>query len=300
MELNTKIENLKWIGENNEDEKEESLLLLKQTELEVEKIKNSETDFARRAEIILQQEESPYKLHQMYQLCLEYDNETTHQFQKAILPICKECHILLESKSGMYVCTNCGHYERKMEKAVPKSTNKNEKTIYDPKDNFKCIVYTFQGKKSKKIPNHIYDIIENSFKKYHIDDFSNMKKETLVFILQENKLSDFYEDINVIYEHYTKIKPPDLSLYEDNIFKRNALVEEIFNQVKTDERQNSLNNFFKLYAFLNMEGFYCNFDEFPALKTRNVVVYHNQTMKKICDILQKYYPDMNWKFKPYC
>jgi len=291
---------LKWISENNEDEKEESELMLKKNLLEMERLNNLEKQFAEKAEVIFSQEDTPYTLYKMYRLCLMYEPESAQMFQKEIPTICPFCQNCLETKNGVYVCSKCAYHEQKMEKAIPKSSNKNEKTQYDPKDNFRSIVLTFQGKKSKKIPESVYKTIENSFIKYHIDSPQTMKKETLIFILQENKLSDYYEDINVIYENYTGIKPPDLSYFEESIFKRNSLVEEVFEQIKNDERQNSLNNFFKLYAFLSMEGFNCKCEEFPVLKTRNVVVYHNRTMNKICEELKKHYPDMNWKFKPYC
>lgn len=300
MELNSEIEKLEWICLNNEDEREESETILVVKKKKLNELENLENEFIQKATTIMNVE-TPYSFLQLYQLCTEYDNESTQEFQKFVPLVCSCCHGILEVKNGMSLCLTCGNFEQRMEKMVPKSNNKNEKTQYDPKDNFRSIVLTFQGKKSKKIPSSVYEKIDKILEKYHFDECSikTMKKETLVCILQENKLSDYYEDINILYQHYTGVSPPDLSNYEDNIFYRNSLVEEYFNEMKLNERQNSLNNFFKLYTFLNMEGYKCNPEDFPILKTRNVVVYHNKTMKIICEKLKSQHTHMNWEFKPY-
>lgn len=300
MELKADIGRLEWISNNNEDEKDECQLLLEEKKIELKQVENLEVDFVSKSKAIMENQ-TPYSLVQLYKLCNEYDNESTHVFQKQIPSICDCCYNIMEVKSGMSICSTCGHFEQRLEKTVPKSNNKNEKSQYDPKDNFRSIVFTFQGKKSKRIPDFVYEKIDKALKKYHFDESSKktMKKETLICILQENKLSDYYEDVNILYQHYTSIPPPDLSMYENEIFYRNSLVEEYFNNMDLDDRQNSLNNFFKLYVFLSMEGYKCNPDDFPILKTRNVVVYHNRTMKLICSKLKAEHKNMNWDFKPY-
>lgn len=211
-----------------------------------------------------------------------------------LCPICDS--ELNKELSGLH-CSNkdCRYYQETIEIICNDTLFKEKNTTcpYDCKENFYKIILCFQGKQSKRPSKNVYNKIYQYCSKNNIN-YKNISKFQLSQILQFLKLTDHYVNINLIHSIITGISPPDISVYEDNLLYRYDLYEQVYNSIK--KRKNSLQIHFLLQHFLTMEGYYINPDDFLYLKTREVQLRHDHTMKICCEILQNRYPDMNWTY----
>src|SRR3989338_5393611 len=172
----------------------------------------------------------------------------------------------------------------------------NSKILYERRKNFEDTIKSFSGKQTKPIPDSVYSVIDSSLKRYGIDK-PNITKDIIYLILKEEKLSENYSDINLIHSVLTGIPPPNIDDFEISLLHRYDLFEEIYPDVKPEDRQNSLHNPYLLWAFLLMEGYKCKVEDFSTLKTRDVIIEHDEVMRRGCVILADKYPDINWKFR---
>jgi hypothetical protein len=215
-----------------------------------------------------------------------------------LCPICDS--ELNKELSGLHCSNiNCRYYQETIEIICNNTLFKEKNTAcpYDCKENFYKIILCFQGKQSKRPSKNVYNNIYLYCNKNDIN-YKTISKFELSQILQILKLTDHYVNLNLIHSIITGINPPDISVYEDNLLYRYDLYEEIYNTIKhtIKERKNSLQIHFLLQHFLCMEGYDVNHDDFLYLKTRDVQLNHNYTMKICCNLLQHKYPDMNWTY----
>src|SRR3989338_6344170 len=156
----------------------------------------------------------------------------------------------------------------------------NSKILYERRKNFEDTIKSFSGKQTKPIPDSVYSVIDSSLKRYGIDK-PNITKDI----------------IYLIHSVLTGIPPPNIDDFEISLLHRYDLFEEIYPDVKPEDRQNSLHNPYLLWAFLLMEGYKCKVEDFSTLKTRDVIIEHDEVMRRGCVILADKYPDINWKFR---
>ena len=211
---------------------------------------------------------------------------------------CPECCFDLEDDFLGKTCSNtkCGYFIETFDTSpIHRENNQSNKLLYSRRENFAEGIRNFQGKQPKRPVDKVFEIIETEIELYHIDR-TTLTKHALLQILRSKKLADNYADLNLIHSIITGISPPDISEYESILMYRYDLFEEVYETIKSDERQNSLHIQYVLRTFLRMEDYKCDPNDFITLKTRDVVLNHDQVMKKACEILAKKFPSMNWQF----
>lgn len=214
---------------------------------------------------------------------------------------CPNCGEKLDDKLIGLCCSNpkCGYFQEAVETMCSHKEfqQTNSKFPYSKKENFAEGMRNFQGKQPKRPPERVFDIVRQEMAKYNIDK-TQLTKHALHQILRTKHLSENYSDLNLIYSIITETPPPDISHYESALLHRYDLFEEIYEDIKPEDRQNSLHIQYLLWAFLTQEGYRCDPDDFLTLKTREVLLEHDQVMRRACRILKSRYPHMNWTFTP--
>lgn len=214
---------------------------------------------------------------------------------------CPQCQMKMQDDMLGKVCSNnkCGYFTEAVEpfSCHKDSSHSNNKSQYDTRENFAEGIRNFQGKQPKRPSDKVMAIINEEIEKFRINP-KTISKHDLLQILKNKKLSSDYCNLNLIHNIITGIPPPDISEYESVLMHRYDLYEEVYEEIKPTDRQNSLGIQYLLQAFLSMEGYECNKDDFSTLKTREVVLDHGQLVERACKILAKKFPNMNWKFTP--
>jgi hypothetical protein len=214
---------------------------------------------------------------------------------------CDNCGFKLMMIESYIECNNCGLMEENIDKNTSyddmANINVTNKFTYDRNKNFEEAVYSFQGKQNKKIPDRVFEVIDNYFLSYKINR-KKIDKELLQLVLRENKLSIYYDKLNYLLYHYTSEPLPDISHLERRLFRRYEVFNEVYEEFIGDERSNALYGQYLLWSFLIMEKHKCNPTHFSMLQTREVIIEHDKIMERMVKILATKYSDMNWKFTP--
>ena len=103
-------------------------------------------------------------------------------------------------------------------------------------------------------------------------------------------MSDYYADINLIYFMITGVNPPDITSYRGELLEMHDQLEEAYQEVKDDDRMNSLNVNWKLYKLLQLLDYLCKKDDFFCLKTPAKQGEHEQKWSDMIEYLQHKYP----------
>ncbi len=169
------------------------------------------------------------------------------------------------------------------------------KNTYDPRNNFKEIIYSFQGKQQKNIPDSVYQKIRTKIKENRIDEKEITKKQ-LCKIMKSLRLSDYYDDKNLIHSILTNKKPPNIKKYERNLFLRHQKVVPLYKKYKKSTRKNFAHGHSFLYICLKLEGCNCRKEDFNLIKTDDILQEFIILMKNICNELIRTDINMNWDF----
>lgn len=165
--------------------------------------------------------------------------------------------------------------------------NTNKKYKYSKIIHFKDTMNQFQGKQNKYIDKKVYNDLEKEFKSHGIDP-KKVTKDHIRMFLQETSHTKHYEDINLLYHHYTGKPLPDISHLEESLLKDFELILPAYEQLDT-EKINFLHVQYILYQLLRRHKFPCKEDDFAMLKTIDKKIEHDDCYEKICNILE-------WKF----
>jgi hypothetical protein len=165
--------------------------------------------------------------------------------------------------------------------------NTNKKYKYSKTIHFKDTMNQFQGKQNKYIDKKVYFDLEKEFKSHGIDP-KKITKDHLRMFLQETRHTKHYEDINLLYHHYTGKPLPDISHLEEVLTKDFQSILSAYEQLET-EKINFLHVQYILYQLLRRHKFMCKEDDFTMLKTIDKKIEHDDYYEKICNILE-------WKF----
>jgi len=239
-----------------------------------------------------------------------YNINVTHSTDSTVI-ICNKCkHVVNLEESDDAYCSNCydsisfmngGSVDANNNEIFNNDNNtsanvfKSEKT--QRKDTFDHAMMCYQGKQKRVFKKEIDDLIKRNLATRALS-LNEVSKETLKQIFKHNKLSDWYDDINLYHYHLTNINPPDISQYEELLRYKNSLIKQINKEVEAVEGiKYCLHGSFTLKVLLKSESILYSDDDFPSfLKTTDVVDKHNSNMKHIFNILQSRYSDMRWDY----
>jgi len=183
------------------------------------------------------------------------------------------------------------------------------KFIYNRVLHFQDCIKQYQGKQNCKIPNTLYEDLDNKFTSYRllITDvdaqlpkhirYSKITRNHIMMFLKELRYTKHYENINLIYFTLTSKRVDDISHLEDRLiddFKELvSLYDEIHGKDKLEEldRKNFMNVQYLLFQLLRRHGHPCKIENFTILKTVDRKLFHDTICKNLFDKL-------GWKFTP--
>lgn len=219
-----------------------------------------------------------------------------YNMEKLKCPACQCLDFKLDDDNSTYICNNC-YTEIDILDDTPsfKDTdrvNMSSRYTYTKRGHFIDAMKRFQGTQNtdpQKIKN-VVDVLLEEMDKHNLKKSSDNRKEKvtkdhLYMFLCENKLSGYYDDINLLYHIITGEPCPNISEYEDTLLELFEKQEEAYRKIQDPERINSLNVNYKLYKLLQKVGYSCKKDDFYILKTKNKEDEHDEILRKAWEIL---------------
>ncbi|RLI50968.1 hypothetical protein DRO61_03165 [Candidatus Bathyarchaeota archaeon] len=221
---------------------------------------------------------------------IEIDNLQYHP-EKLRCPACQGVEFKMDDENSTYICTFC-FTEIDVLDDTPsfKDTdrvNMSSRYTYTKRGHFVDAMKRFQGTQNtdpQKIKN-VVDILLVEMERHNLKKNSDNRKEQvtkdhLYMFLYENKLSGYYDDINLLYHIITGEPCPNISEYEDTLLDLFEKQEYAYRQVQDPDRINSLNVNYKLYKLLQKVGYPCKKDDFYILKTKNKEDEHDEVLRR--------------------
>ena len=226
------------------------------------------------------------------------------------IPICKEeiehklkceCGNNKEFRKNdtSIICEMCGkEFETHIIQTSFKDTdriNMSQKYKYKRKVHFRDAINQYQGKQNKKIPQSIFDTIDDEFKKHSLlieteDDMykrhKNITKDHIYIFLNETGNNSYYEDINFIHRYFTGIACPDISDVETDLLNDFDKIVDVYDTLPNIDRVNFLNCQCVLYQLLRKRGKKVKESDFSILKSRERLIEHDLIYGQIAEILQ--------------
>jgi hypothetical protein len=196
------------------------------------------------------------------------------------------------------VCEFCGkEFETYFIQTTYKDTNRvnmSQKYKYKRKIHFKDTMYQYQGKQNKKIPQIVFDSLEDEFRKHSLlaDErdlhkrHKNITKENIYMFLNETGHTSFYEDINYIHRYFTGIACPNISDIENVLMNDFDKIVEVYDSLPNVDRINFLNGQYILYQLLRKHNKKPKDIDFSILKTRERLIEHDAIYEKIAEKLE--------------
>lgn len=193
-----------------------------------------------------------------------------------------------EDDDSSYTCKKCGSIVEIIDESPSyKDTdriNMSSKFRYSVTGRFYETMKKYQGRQNKTILPQVIDTIMEEMSRHNISK-KEVTKDHIYMFLQNNDLSNHYEDINLIHAKITGIPAPDISMYENTLMELFVQLEESYAHVKDPWRTNSMNVCYKLYKLLQKIGFPCKREDFYFLKTPAKEDEHDQKMEEVWSYL---------------
>lgn len=221
---------------------------------------------------------------------------------------CKNCSSKrMFQDESCYICMDCSCQEDFLQNTSSYKDsdriNISQKYTYDRKVHFRDCMNQYQGKQNCTIDQKVYDDLENILERHHMLKgdkntpkqirFASITKENILSFLKVLGYSKHYENVILIHYNLTGKKPDDISHLEEKLMNDfDLLVETYDKQFKNKvERVNFISIQYVLYQLLQKHKHPCKKEDFVILKTIDRKAFHDNVMKKLCDVL-------GWNFVP--
>lgn len=220
-------------------------------------------------------------------------------FVKTTNVSCPNCNITMRhtnDQDGMYTCPDC-FLETQIDlsdEPVFKDIdriNVSSKHVYTRIGHIKEAVQCYQGLQSigKKKLDRIMNMIKVQCDCYKLStdplDPNCITKNDIYMFLDQEKMSDHYKDIHLIYRLVTGTPCADLSNSLEQLYSDFEHQEQVYNSLDHDNRKNSLNVYYKLYKLLQHQKYPVQLKDFFFLKTRDILEKHDEELRKVWAIL---------------
>lgn len=223
--------------------------------------------------------------------------------QKEDDDVCKNCkNTEFIEQDYEYICTVCG-ITIQNKSFQNYSFNDVERVSYSQKykykkiNHFKDTIRQFQGIQNKYIEEKVITDLKTALEKDKIIDYTlknpyyKLTKDHLRIYLDHTNHNKYYEDINLIYSHFTGKKCPTIteSLYVKLLEDFDKLVQVFIelSNIKNEkiERTNFLNSQYVLYQLLKRNNFQCTENDFALPKSIKCRVDQEKIYIMLCDKL---------------
>lgn len=218
-------------------------------------------------------------------------------YQKPQRVVCDACHATnstrqLVSDDTTLVC-KCGATIEMLDDTPSfkdaERVNMSSRYTYTCRGHFNEAMNRFEGKQNTEIDPDVIDTLRSEIVLHGLSN-KTVTKDHMYMFLSERKLSEYYADINLIYFLITSINPPDITIHRMELLEMFDQLEEAYQEVKDDDRLNSLNVNWKLYKLLQLLEFNCKKDDFFCLKTPTKQGEHEEKWYAMIEYLKGKYP----------
>lgn len=199
------------------------------------------------------------------------------------------------------ICASCGKTKIHIEHNSCYQDNERvsycQKYKYKKINHFKDTIRQFQGVQNKYINEKVLVELENALEKDKIIDrslinpFIKLTKEHLRIYLDHTGHNKYYEDINLIYQHFTGKKCPNINqdVYVKILEDFEKLVQMFITISNEDEdkieRTNFLNSQYVLYQLLKKNNYHCSEQDFALPRSIKCRVDQEKIYIMLCDKL---------------
>jgi len=218
----------------------------------------------------------------------------TQRPQKLICEACFGVEFTCSDDDAIYVCKKCGLSVELMDDSPSfKDTdrvNMSSRYTYTCRGHFVAAMDRFEGKQNTEIDPKVINILKEEMKKHSLLE-KTVTKDHVYMFMSEKQLSDYYEDLNLIFFQITGQPCPDITELRSELLEMFDQEEEAYKEVKDDDRINSLNVNFKLFKLLQLLDYSCKKDDFYFLKTPTKQGEHDDKWQETIEYLAQKYPD---------
>lgn len=197
---------------------------------------------------------------------------------------------------GTQICPECGYDRYIIGYNLYKRDTLSSRNDYSDRDNFEKALMRYQGKQVDKIPETLFNDLDEYFRARGKPisseiralplTISGRKKGTdlpmLYKALLETGYSSLYEDANLIAHKYWGWRLPDISHLEAIIMRDYEKTQRVYNMLPK-ERSSSLGTQFRLFKHLELRGHPCSVGDFKIVKMLDSLEYHDETWRIMCE-----------------
>jgi hypothetical protein len=240
--------------------------------------------------------------HELLNQYLQVTRPSERKTIKQTCSMCKDCNVdLIIMCDKLQCCPKCG---REYNDVFVNETIKNlngtysytgdvqKYSIYQRKHHFRDWLKQIQGKESVEIPDDVINTVKKELEKMRFSSLETLDNTTVRDVLKKHNLVKFYENIYQIIFRINGIRPPSLSVEQEerliSLFKE---VEEPFHLFKAEERKNILRYSYIIYKLCQLLEYDDLLSRFRLLKNRGKLILQDQVWSKICDYNK-------WEFFP--
>jgi len=234
-------------------------------------------------------------------LCIAQDyvelENLSRRPKKLVCPACQgiDFHLSIDDDS-IYICSTCSAEVEILDDAPSfKDTdrvNMASKYTYTRKGHFIDAVKRFQGTQNtdpKKIQDAVA-VVEEEMEKHNLISDQGQKELCLQRITSTDSSRSVVSVTTMMTSTSSSISSLGMtartfSEFVDELYEDFDKLEEVLEEIKDDDRINSLSVNYKLYKLLQRRGYPCRKDDFYILKTKTKEDEHDEKMKEAWGIL---------------
>lgn len=206
---------------------------------------------------------------------------------------CEDIQQLVDDDST-FICVECGSEIKTLDDTPTfkdaDRVNMANRYTYSRRGHFIEAMKKYQGKHN--IDSEFLQIVVATLiteMNFHNLMPNSVTKDHIYMFLSEKKLSNHYDDINLLYHIITDKPCPEFSHLENELLDLFEQQEQSLDEVMAtdkDNRINSINVYYKLYKLLQKLGYPCKKSDFFILKTKTKEDEHDEKMRKAWAILR--------------
>jgi len=213
---------------------------------------------------------------------------------------CQFCAGEIIDTGEQYVCLECQTVHHKIE-SQSESCNESgdmpnaKKASHDSNNNYSDIVKQFCGTYPVIISESVLGTIKSHLEKYIGFDMNKVTSYDILGAMKAMNMTSWYKHINKIRYLLTKKQPRDISQFVPAILKRGELLNEIWAEVKPDDRTNFIHGVYYLWISLMNEGAELDMEDFSLLKSRDCEIDNLKILQVAFPRLKRSHPELRWE-----
>jgi|LauGreDrversion4_2_1035121.scaffolds.fasta_scaffold03231_6 Poxvirus Late Transcription Factor VLTF3 like len=168
--------------------------------------------------------------------------------------------------------------------------NINSKYKYEKRCHFRDTIKQYQAQQQKTIPDKVFEDVKKMIEAQGLlskdpqNPYSRVTKAHIRQFLNETDNSKYYEDLQLIYSKITGKDPPNITMYEKQLYKDFDELVDAYIKLKL-KRKNFLNSHYVLKQLLRRQKYKVPEGDLTSLKTPNRQREHDDIFQQCCEIL---------------